>query len=215
MTAAAQKRHKTYRAKKDDGKSRHLFLPHGAPRFRGEKQRRGGVIRRIPRWTPFAAYRSSPVPPDPVHIAGRGGIHQDEPRHVDVVLGGVLLRRLVAAEATLVGHIGQEGLEDVGVVVPDEPLGVVRPLPVGVLRHHPQRLIGLVAPRSLVDLLDHVNELLGQVAHVLSLPFFQHGVEDGLKGFPLRRVGDLFGDTHCSAVLSFIESIGCFMCFFR
>ena len=35
MTAAAQKRHKTYRAKKDDGKSRHLFLPHGAPRFRG------------------------------------------------------------------------------------------------------------------------------------------------------------------------------------
>lgn len=43
MTAAAQKRHKTYRAKKDDGKSRHLFLPHGAPRFRGgEKQRRGG-----------------------------------------------------------------------------------------------------------------------------------------------------------------------------
>ena len=42
MTAAAQKRHKTYRAKKDDGSCRHLFLPHGAPRFRGEKQRRGG-----------------------------------------------------------------------------------------------------------------------------------------------------------------------------
>ena len=150
-----------------------------------------------------------------VHIAGGGRVHQDEPRHVDAVLGGVLLRRLVAPEAALIGHVGQEGLEDVGIVLPDEPLGVVRPLPVGVLRHHPQRLIGLVAPCPLVDLLDHVDELLGQVTHVLGLSLFQHGVEDRLKGLTLRCVGDLFGDTHWSAVLSFIQSIGCFMCFFR
>ena len=66
-----------------------------------------------------------------VHIAGGGGIHQNQPRHVDIVLGCVLLRRLIAPEAALVGRVGQEGLENIGVVLPDQPLGIVGPLAVG------------------------------------------------------------------------------------
>lgn len=115
-----------------------------------------------------------------VHIAGGGGIHQNQPRHVDIVLGCVLLRRLIAPEAALVGRVGQGGLENIGVVLPDQPLGIVGPLAVGVLGDHAQGVEGDVRPGALVDFLDHVDELLGQVAHVLGLALFQHGVEDGL-----------------------------------
>lgn len=107
-----------------------------------------------------------------VHVAGGGRVHQNEPRHVDVVFSCVFLRRLVAAEAALIGRVRQEGLENVGVVFADDALGIARPFSVGVFRDHAQRLIGLVAPRTLVDLLDHVDELLGKVAHVLRLAFF-------------------------------------------
>lgn len=123
-----------------------------------------------------------------VHIAGGGGIHQNQPRHVDVVLLRRLLRRLIAPEAALVGRVGQEGLENIGAVLPDQPLGIVGPLAVGVLGDHTQGVKGGVRPGALVDLLDHVDELLGQVAHVLGLALFQHGVEDGLP-VDLERSG--------------------------
>ena len=66
-----------------------------------------------------------------VHIAGGGGIHQNQPRHTDVVFFRCLLRRLIAPEAALIGRVGQEGLENIGVVLPNQPLGVVGPLAVG------------------------------------------------------------------------------------
>ena len=146
-----------------------------------------------------------------VHVAGGGGIHQNEPGHVDVVLGGVFLCRLIAPKSALIGHIGQEGLENVGVIFPNEPLSVVRPLSVGILGDHAQRRIGAVAP--LVDLLDEVNELLGKIAHILCLSFFQHGVKDRFKRLSLGCMGDFFGDAHSSIILSVPYLISCVLFF--
>ena len=148
-----------------------------------------------------------------VHVAGGGGIHQNEPGHIDVVLGGVFLCRLIAPKSALIGHIGQEGLENVGVIFPNEPLGVVRPLSVGILGDHAQRRIGAVAPGPLVDLLDEVNELLGKIAHILCLSFFQHGVKDRFKRLSLGCMGDFFGDAHSSIILSVPYLISCVLFF--
>ena len=146
-----------------------------------------------------------------VHIAGRGGIHQDQPRYIDVVFGGVLLRRLIAPEASLVGHIGQEGFENVGIVLTDQALGVVRPLAIGILRNHAQRFVRLVAPSPLVNLLDHVDELFGKVTYILRLALFQHGVQNRFKGFAFRRMGDFFGNAHSSLILSAKDGIDFFI----
>ena len=92
-----------------------------------------------------------------VHIAGGGGIHENEPGNVDVILGGVGLSRLIAAEATLVGGIGQEGLEDVGVVFPNEPLGIVSPFALRVFCNGAQGVKGVVAPGALMDFLNYID----------------------------------------------------------
>ena len=92
-----------------------------------------------------------------VHIAGGGGIHENEPGNVDVILGGVGLGRLIAAEATLVGGIGQEGLEDVGVVFPNEPLGIVSPFTLRVFCNGAQGVKGVVAPGALMDFLNYID----------------------------------------------------------
>ena len=150
-----------------------------------------------------------------VHVAGGGGIHQDQPRYIDVVLGGILLRCLIAPETALVCHIGQEGFENVGVVLPDKPLGIMCPLPIGVFCDHPQRLIGVITPCALVDLLDHVDELFGKVAYILRLALFQHGIQDRFKCLAFGCMGDFFGEAHSSFVLSVVCQFSCVVCFFR
>ena len=77
-----------------------------------------------------------------------------------------------------------------GVILPEKPLGAVRPLSVRVFGDHAQCGIGFVAPGPLVNLLDHVDQLLGKVADILGLTFFDPGVQNGFERFALGCVGD-------------------------
>ena len=48
---------------------------------------------------------------------------------------------------------------------------------------------------------------MSQVAYILRLTLFRHGVQNRLKGLALRRMGDLFGNAH--SLLSFRVYDGC------
>ena len=133
-----------------------------------------------------------------VHVAGGGGVHQDQPGDVAAVLLGVLLGLLIAPEAALVGRVGEEGLQDIGVALPQQALNIVGPLAVGILGDLAQGVEGLRRPDGAVDLLDHVHQGLEELAHILGLALFDDGVQHGLKGFALGGMGDLLGDVHSS-----------------
>ena len=130
------------------------------------------------------------------HVAGARRVHEDNPGNVAVVLLGVLLRLLEAAEAALVGGSCQEGLEKVGVTLAQQALGVVRPLAVGVVCDLVQHLKGLRRPDAGVNFLDHVDKVVCDGADVLRLAFFDERVEHGLKGLALCCMGDLFCCVH-------------------
>ena len=49
-----------------------------------------------------------------VHIAGGGGIHEDQPRHVDIVRFRRLLGRMIAPDAALIDGVGEKGLQFAG-----------------------------------------------------------------------------------------------------
>lgn len=63
---------------------------------RGPRQCRGPLVHRLQFWY------SSGHAAGAAHIAGGGGIHEDQPRHVDIVLFRRLLGRMIAPDAALI-----------------------------------------------------------------------------------------------------------------
>ena len=143
-----------------------------------------------------------------VHIAGGGGIHQDEPGDVDVVFGRRLLGHMIAPDAALIDGIGEKRLEDIGIVVPNQPLGIMGPFAVGLVGQQVQGLEGPLAPHISVELLDHVHQIVCDLACVLVLPLFDQVVQNGLKGLALGRVGELLRYFHTVCFLSVILLTG-------
>lgn len=131
-----------------------------------------------------------------VHIAGGGGVHQNEPRDVAAVLFGVFLGLLIAAEATLVHRVGEEVPEDIGVGLIQDALDIVRPFAIGLARYHAQHLEGFLLPHAALDLFGHIHQLLrgGRGIRCFSLldEVFQHL----LKSLAFCRMGGFFHQCH-------------------
>lgn len=125
-----------------------------------------------------------------VHIAGGGGVHQDQPRYIDVVFLRGFLRHMIAPDAALIDGVGEKGFENVGVVVADQALDIMGPFPLGIVRKHVQRLEGGFAPNIAVQLLHHVHKIVCELSRVLRLTLFDKAVEDGFEGLALGCVRD-------------------------
>ena len=131
-----------------------------------------------------------------VHIAGGGGVHQNEPRDVAAVFFGVLLCLLVAAEAALIHRIGEEGFEDVGVGFIQDALDIMRPLSLRLARNHVQYLEGLLFPHAALNFLGHIHQLLCGSGGVLGTALLDEVIQHLFEGFAFRRMGGFFDQCH-------------------
>ena len=94
-----------------------------------------------------------------VHIAGRGGVEQDQPRDVALVLDAVLADGLGAAEEGFIPQIQRSGARHMGVGLVQPTVDEFRPLAVGVGQHLFGVLVGLIAEAAAVELLCNIYQL--------------------------------------------------------
>ena len=94
-----------------------------------------------------------------VHIAGRGGVEQDQPGDIALVLDAVLADGLGAAEEGFVAQIQRSGARHMGVGLVQHTVDEFRPLAVGVGQHLFGVLVGLIAEAAAVELLCSIYQL--------------------------------------------------------
>ena len=133
-----------------------------------------------------------------VHVARGGRVHQNKPRDVDIVFCSGLLRDMIAPDAALVDGVREEGFENVGIVVPQKPLGVVRPFSVRVICDHAKRLEGLLAPHVAMQPLHHGDQIGSDLRRVLRLSLFDEVIQQRLKRFAFGSVRNFIGERHKS-----------------
>ena len=95
-----------------------------------------------------------------VHVAGRGGVKQDQPGDVALVLDAVLPDGLGAPEKRLVPQVESRGAGHVGVGLVQHAVDELGPLAVRVAQHQTGMVIGLLAEAVTIELLckiDHLN----------------------------------------------------------
>ena len=95
-----------------------------------------------------------------VHVAGRGGVKQDQPGDVALVLDAVLPDGLGAPEKRLVPQVESRGAGHVGVGLVQHAVDELGPLAVRVAQHQTSMVIGLLAEAVAIELLckiDHLN----------------------------------------------------------
>ena len=133
-----------------------------------------------------------------VHVARGGRVHQNEPRDVDIVFCRGFLRDMIAPDAALVDGVREEGFENVGVVIPQQPLGIVRPFAVRVICDHAKRLEGLLAPHVAMQPLHHGDQIGSDLRRVLRLSLFDEVIQQRLKRFAFGSVRNFIGKRHKS-----------------
>ena len=131
-----------------------------------------------------------------VHIAGGGGVHKDEPGDIAAILFGVLLGLLVAAEATLVHRVGEEGFEDIGVGFIQDTLDVMRPLALRLARNHMQHLEGFLLPHAALDLFGHIHQVLRGGGGIRCFSLLDEVFQHLLEGLAFCRMGGFFHQCH-------------------
>ena len=94
-----------------------------------------------------------------VHIAGRGGVEQDQPGDIALVLDAVLADGLGSAEEGFVAQIQRGGTRHMGVGLIQHAVDKFRPLAVGVGQHLFGVLVGLIAEAAAVELLCSIYQL--------------------------------------------------------
>ena len=94
-----------------------------------------------------------------VHVAGAGGVEQDQPGDVALVLDAVLADHLGAAEESLVAQVQRHGAGHVGVGLVQHAVDQFGPLAVRVGQGLLCVLVGLIAEGPAVELLCHVHQL--------------------------------------------------------
>ena len=102
-----------------------------------------------------------------VHIAGRGGVEQNQPGDVALVLDAVLANGLGAAEEGFVAQIQRGGARHMGVGLVQHAVNEFRPLAVGVGQHLFGVLVGLIAEAAAVELLCNIYQLVHRLFTVL------------------------------------------------
>ena len=131
-----------------------------------------------------------------VHIAGGGGVHQNEPGDIAAILFGVLLGLLIAAEATLIHRVGEEGFENIGVGFVQNSLDIVRPFAIGLARYHAQHLEGFLLPHAALDLFGHIHQLLRGGRGILGAAFFDEVIQYLFESLAFCRMGGFFDQCH-------------------
>ena len=133
-----------------------------------------------------------------VHVARGGRVHQNEPRDVDIVFCRGFLRDMIAPDAALVDGVREEGFENIGVVIPQQPLGIVRPFAVRVICDHAKRLEGLLAPHVAMQPLHHGDQIGSDLRRVMRLSIFDEVIQQRLKRFAFGSVRNFIGERHKS-----------------
>ena len=94
-----------------------------------------------------------------MHVAGRGGVEQDQPRNVALVLHAVLADGLSAAEEGFIAQIQCRGAGHVGIGLIQHAVDELGPLAAGVGQGLPGVLVGFVAERAAIELLCNIHQL--------------------------------------------------------
>ena len=131
-----------------------------------------------------------------VHIAGGGGVHKDEPGDIAAVLFGVLLGLLVAAEATLIHRVGEEGFEDIGVGFIQDTLDIVCPFALRLTCDHVQHLEGFLLPHAALDLFGHIHQVLRGGGGIRCFSLLDEVFQHLLEGLAFCRMGGFFHQCH-------------------
>ena len=88
-----------------------------------------------------------------VHIAGRGGVKQDQPGNVALIFDTILADGLGTAEEGLIAQVQGRGAGHVGVQLVQHTVDELRPLAVGVSQGLLGVCVGLLAEGIAVELL--------------------------------------------------------------
>ena len=131
-----------------------------------------------------------------VHIAGGGGVHQNEPRNIAAILFCILLCLLIAAEATLIHRVGEEGFENIRVGFIQNSLDIVRPLALRLARNHMQHLEGFLLPHAALDLFGHIHQVLRGGGGIRCFSLLDEVFQHLLEGLAFCRMGGFFHQCH-------------------
>lgn len=131
-----------------------------------------------------------------VHIAGGGGVHKDEPGDIAAVLFGVLLGLLIAAEATLIHRVGEEGFENIGVGFVQNSLDIVRPLALRLTCDHVQHLEGFLLPHAALDLFGHIHQILRGGGGIRCFSLLDEVFQYLFESLAFCRMGGFFHQCH-------------------
>ena len=88
-----------------------------------------------------------------MHIAGRGGVEQDQPGNVALIFDTILADGLGTAEEGLIAQVQGRGAGHVGVQLVQHTVDELRPLAVGVSQGLLGVCVGLIAEGIAVELL--------------------------------------------------------------
>ena len=94
-----------------------------------------------------------------MHVAGRSGVEQNQPRNVALVLHAVFADGLGAAEEGFIAQIQCRGAGHVGIGLIQQAVDELGPLAVGVGQCLLGVLVGLVAERAAIELLCNIHQL--------------------------------------------------------
>ena len=94
-----------------------------------------------------------------MHVAGRSGVEQNQPRNVALILHAVLADGLGAAEESLVAQIQRHGAGHVGVGLIQHTVDELGPLAVGVGQGLSGVFVGFIAERTAIELLCNIHQL--------------------------------------------------------
>ena len=125
-----------------------------------------------------------------VHIAGRGGVEQNQPRDVALVLDAVFANHFSAAEEGFVAQIQRGGTCHMGVGLIQHTIDELRPLAVGVGQDLFCILVGLIAVGVAVELLCNIHQLTHRFFTVV-LGAGKHHVHHFTKSRTLHLVGQI------------------------
>ena len=125
-----------------------------------------------------------------VHVAGRGGVKQDQPGNVALVLHAVLADGLGAPEESLIAQVQGHGAGNIGVGLVQHTVDQLGPLAVRVAQGLFGALVSLIAEGASVKLLCQIHDLTHGLFRIL-ICMRKHHVHHLANGGALHLMGQI------------------------
>ncbi len=143
---------------------------------------------------------------DAVHVAGHGGIEEDQPRDVAAVLLTVCTDGLGAAKECLIAEVQEQHLRIVRIGLVDDAVDVLEPAVVGILDGSADSVELLSACSLSIELPCKINNLkIGLGAVVRVLDGFKKSVDQNGHRLTLCRMGQILNFSCHNFLLNFVS----------